>query len=102
MSLSVCAKICRKKRRAHWRDKNWILHHDIEQTYSAISTSEFLTKSTNSCTSATCCFQDVVFANFYLCPKLKILLKGKRFDLNEDIQINKEAVFNTFQKENFK
>jgi hypothetical protein len=35
---------------------------------------------------------------FFLCPKIKLKLKGRRFDTNEEIQAKSQTVLNTGRK----
>lgn len=101
IKVSLTAKMCATKKPALWREKNWILHHDNALAHSALSIREFFAKFRIFVLLKSPYTRDLTPANFYLFPKLKILLKGKQFDLTEDIQANTNMVLNIFKKENF-
>ena len=90
-----------KKRPALWKDRSWVLHHDTAPAHRAYSIMEFLTKFNIPVLPQPPYSPDIAPADFYLFPKLKFSLKGKRFDSIEDIQANTASVLNTLEKKKF-
>jgi len=90
----------RDKVRSHhpqlWREQTWLLHHDNALAHTAVLTQQFLaankipTHRTN----------DLAPCDF-LFPKMKLKLKGRRFDTIEDIQAETHKVLDTLTEKNF-
>jgi [histone H3]-lysine36 N-dimethyltransferase SETMAR len=87
--LSVMRRLreaIRKKRPDLWINNSWFLHHDNAPSHTAIIIRDYLTqKSTNVLPQAPYS-PDMAPADFFLFPKLKIPLRGYRFQSNEEIQ----------------
>ena len=63
----------RRKRPRFWSSGDWLLHHDNAPAPSSNLVQQFLAKHIAPC-------------DFWMFPKLKMALKGKRFDNIETIQ----------------
>lgn len=78
----------RRKRPHLWKSGNWLLHHDNAPAHSSHLIQQFLTKLgiVQLCQSVPPYSPDIASCDFWLFPKLKHQLKGKRFD--EEIKQN--------------
>ena len=65
--------------------KNWQLYHDNAPAYSTHVMKYFLTKNNTTLVRQPPCSPDLVPCNFWLFPKLKTTLKGKRFQSRHKI-----------------
>jgi hypothetical protein len=68
----------RRKRLEKWRTNSWFLLHDHAPTHRSVLVKDFLAKLiviTGSCFIT----PDLAAADFYLFPRLKSALKGRRF-----------------------
>jgi hypothetical protein len=63
-----------------------MLHHDNVPCHSAISVNEFLAKKGISVVPQPSYSPDLSLCDFFLFPKLKFHLKGRRFGTVDDIQ----------------
>jgi len=82
----------RRKRPHLWKSGNWLLQHDNALAHSSHLIQEFLTKHSIVQLHQLLYSPDIAPCDFWLFPKLKHPLKGKRFDDVEEIKRNKEAV----------
>lgn len=104
VSWSVCAKMCERKGLHSGETRvgfsttitHWLIVRSRSGNFWQIS--KFLCLRNRPITPYS---SDLAPADFYLFPKLKISLKGMRFDSIENIQANPENVLNTLKKENF-
>lgn len=63
-----------------WKNNSWILHYDNAPSHTSILVREFLTKnSTNVIDQAP--YSPDMACDFFLFPKLKLSLCGRRFEL---------------------
>lgn len=77
----------RRKRPELWEAKNWILHHDNAPAHRSFMVSEYLTKSQVRVLPQPPYSPDLAPADFYVFPRMKKLLKGRRFQSTEEVQI---------------
>lgn len=91
----------RRKRPSLWRDGNWILHHDNAPAHNALRTREFLTQTRTIVAPHPPYSPDLAPCDFFLFPKMKMRLKGRRFNTVEEIQCESQAVLNTVQESDF-
>ena len=73
----------RRKRPRFWSSGDWLLHHDNAPAHSSNLVQQFLAKH-----KIVQLRQPPYSPDFWMFPKLKIALKGKRFDDIETIQSN--------------
>lgn len=78
----------RRKRQELWKENSWILHHDNAPSHKAIIVQEFLTKNSTQVIEQAPYSPDMAPCDFFLFPRLKLLLRGRRFESIEDIQKN--------------
>lgn len=81
----------RKKRPDLWNDNSWILHHDNAPSHTALTVCEFLAKNSTNVIAQPPYSPDLAPCDFFLFPKLKLPLRGHRFDTIEDIKRNSLA-----------
>ena len=76
----------RRKRPDRWQNNTWLLHHDNESAYAALLTRRFLTDNNMTVVPHPPYSPDLAPREFFLFPKLKMKLKGRRFQTVEEIQ----------------
>ena len=69
-----------------WRNNTWLLHHDNAPAHSALLTRRFLTDNNMSMVPHPPYSHDLAPSDFFLFPKLKMKLKGRRFQTLEEIK----------------
>jgi hypothetical protein len=78
----VLRRLCenvRRRRPELWREQTWLLHHDIAPSHTFL-TQQFLAKNKMAVIPHPPYSPDLVPCNFLLFPKMKLKLKGRRFD----------------------
>ena len=70
----------RKKRPDAWRENRWILQHDNAPSHSSFLFHDFLAKNATTVLPQPSYSPDLATADFFLFPKLKSTLKGRRFE----------------------
>ena len=75
----------RRKRPNMWAAKNFQLHHDNAPAHSAHVVQAFLAKNSMPLIRQAPYSPDLAPCDFWLFPKLKTTLKGRRFQSREDI-----------------
>jgi hypothetical protein len=76
-----------------------LLHHDNAPTHTSLITTEFVTNNMVIVPYPPYLL-DLAPCDFALCPKLKVKLKGRRFETVSDIQRELQAVLDSI-KENY-
>jgi histone-lysine N-methyltransferase SETMAR len=76
-----------------WRDRALILHHDNAPEYSSLRVSQILAGKGISAMDHPPYSPDLAPAHFWLFPKLKSVLKGKRFSDVQDINKSSVKIF---------
>ena len=76
----------RRKRPKFWRSGEWLLHHDNAPAHTALSVRQFLMKNemTTASHTHTPHSPDLTPCDFFLFPRMKRDLKGKRFQNVEE------------------
>jgi transposase len=104
--LSRLRDAVRRKRPELWENQTWMLHHDNTPAHASFIRS-YLAKHQISVVPNAPYSPDLAPADFFLFPKLKTTLKGRRFQTKEDIQenairelpaITENAFLETFQQ----
>ena len=90
----------RRKRPDQWRNNTWLLHHDNAPAHAALLTRWFLTDNNMTLVPHPPYSPDLAACNFFLFPKLKMRLKGRRFQ-TEEIPAELQAVLNTLRENDF-
>ena len=75
-----------RKRPDQWRNNTWLLHHDNAPAHAALLTRRFLTDNNMTVVPHPPYSPDLPPSDFFLFPKLKMKLKGRRFQTLEEIQ----------------
>ena len=86
----------------HLWSGGWILHHDNASQHAALSVREFLANNSIACLDHPPYTPDLAPSDFWLFPKLKITLKGQRFEDIVDIQQHAKTVLRNILSVNFK
>ena len=74
-----------------WRSVEWLLHHDNAPTHTALSVRQFLTKNRMTSASHPPYSLDLAPCDFFLFPRMKRDLKGKRFQNVEEVRGKKDG-----------
>jgi len=91
----------RLKRGEMWSSKNWIIHHDNARPHTAISVLTYLAKHGIPILQQPPYSPDLAPNDFFLFPKLKMALKGRRFDTRESIIADSKKVLKSIPKDAF-
>ena len=91
----------RQNRRATWAGKTWILHYHNAPAHTALCVKQFLVSKEITTLHHPHYSPDLAPCDFFLFPKLKGILKGKRFQGVEDIKTSITRHLKTITKEEF-
>ena len=69
----------RRKRPELWESQTWMLRHDNAPAHASLLICSYLAKHQTSIVPHPPCSPDLAPADFFLFPKLKTTLKGRRF-----------------------
>jgi hypothetical protein len=75
-----------------WISQDWFLHHVNGSAYSAFLCKNFWPETTRV----------VSHLPYFLCEKLKLVFKGKRFDYAIDIKEKQQTTLAEFRKQDFR
>jgi len=78
----------RRKRPELWENQTWMLHHDNAPAHASLLIRSYLAKHQTSVAPHPPYSPNLAPADFFLFPKLKTNLKGRRFQTIEEIQGN--------------
>lgn len=76
----------RKKRPDLWKNNSWLLHHDNAPAHSSLLVRNFLAKNNTVVMPQPPYSPDMAPCDFFLFPKLKRPMKGRRFSSIEEIK----------------
>jgi len=95
----------REKVRRHrpqlWRELTWLLHHDNAPSHTAVLIHQFLVKNKVAVIPHPLYSPDLAPCDFFLFPKMKLKLKGRRFNTTEEIQAKTQKVLDTLTEKDF-
>ena len=91
----------RKKIPDAWRENEWMLQHDNAPSHSSFLVRDFLAKHATTVLPQPPYSPDLAPADFFLFPKLKSTLKGRRFESIEAIKTNSLAHLRSIRKTAF-
>jgi len=91
----------RRKRPQKWQNQNLIIHHDNAPAHRSFKVSQFLAKNNMTMVPHPPYSPDLAPCDFFLFPKLKLRMKGRRFDTIEEIQEESQRVLDTIPKRDF-
>jgi len=84
-----------------WMNQSWALHHDNAPANSSFLVRNFLATNETTVIPQPPYSPDLAPAHFFLFPKLKSTLKGRRFDTFDEIQKNSTKELFAIPKEAF-
>ena len=90
-----------RKRPELWCTGNWLLHDDSAPSHWALVTHEFLAHKGIITLPHLPYSPDLAPCNFFLFPKMKLQLKGRRFDRVEEMQRESQNVLGTLREQDF-
>jgi len=91
----------RRKRPELWQNNSWILHHDNAPAYTSLLVRDFLAKSKTNMLPQSPYSPDMAPCNFFLFPKLKKTMKGRRFANIDEIKTESLKELNAIPKSEF-
>ena len=83
--LRLCENV-RRMRPQKWQNQNLIIHHDNAPAHRSFKIQQFLAKNNMIVIPHPPYSPDLAPCDFFLFPKLKLWMKGRRFDTIEEIQ----------------
>lgn len=98
---SICEKVCWNWH-AKWNSRDWSLHHDSVLTCSDSSVHGFLPESNITIIPHPHYSPDLAQCDFFFSQKLKMVLKGRRFNNVAKIQARLWDVLAEFQTSDFR
>ena len=99
--LKRLRKNLRRKRPDQWRNNTWLLHHENASAHAVLLTRRFLTDNNMTVVPHSPCSPDLAPSDFLLFPKLKMKLKGRRFQPLQENQAESQVVLNTQREIDF-
>jgi hypothetical protein len=78
-----------------------LLHHDNALSHTSVLTQQFLAKQEIAVIHHPLYSPDLASCDFFLFPKMKLKLKGRRFDTVEEILAESQRVLDTLTENNF-
>jgi transposase len=91
----------RRKRPDKWRNKSWVLHHDNVPAHASLVVRQFLASTKTTVIPQPPYSPDLAPCDYFLFPKMKLKLKGRRFDSIEEIQTESQDVMKTLTQNDF-
>lgn len=88
----------RRKRPELWRDNSWFLHHDNAPAHTSHLVRDYLTKNNVHTVPQAPYSPDMAPCDFFLFPRLKLPLRGKRFETIEAIKYNSQKELKAIPK----
>jgi len=98
--LSRLSEGIRRKRPDKWQKTNSFLHHENAPAHTSLVVRQFLIRK-NIAVNPTPQSPDLVPCDFFIFPKMKLRLKGRRFDTTEENHAETQEVIDTLTFENF-
>ncbi|UYV77493.1 hypothetical protein LAZ67_15001262 [Cordylochernes scorpioides] len=96
-----CEEAVRLKRPERWQNNDWILHVDNARPHTAHVVLQFLAKHSTIQIPHPPYSPDLAPNDFFLYPKLKMKLKGRKFDNVDMIQGESKATLRNLSKSDF-
>ncbi|KAH8404551.1 hypothetical protein KR009_006498 [Drosophila setifemur] len=91
----------RQKRPDLWKNKNWLLHHDNAPAHTSLLVRDFLAKNNTLVMPQPPYSPDLAPCDFFLFPKLKRPMKGRRYGTLDEIKTASKEELNKIKKINF-
>ena len=90
-----------QKRPDLWKNKNWLLHHDNAPAHTSLLLRKFLAKNNTLMMPQPPYSPDLAPCEFFLFPKLKRPMKGRRYATFEEIKAASKEELNKITKNDF-
>jgi hypothetical protein len=91
----------RRRRPELWREQTWLLHHDNASSQTSVFTQQFVAKDKMPVIPHPPYSPELAPCDFFLFPKIKLKLKGRRFDTIEEVHVESQRVLDTLtEKDN--
>jgi len=90
-----------RKRPQKWVNQNHITHHDNAPAHRSFKFPQFLAKNNMTVIPHPPYSPDLAHCDFFLLPKLKLRMTGRRFDIIEEIQEETQWVLDIIPKRDF-
>jgi len=103
--LGVLKRLRERVRRTRpelWRSGEWLIHHDNAPAHTALRIRQFLTSQGMTLVPHPPYSPDLAPADFFLFPRMKGDLKGRRFDTVEDVIAASTRALNSIQVKEFR
>ena len=84
-----------------WREQTCLLHHDNAPSHTAVLTHQFLAKNKIPVIPLPPYSPDLAPCDFSIFPKMKLKLKGRRFDTVEAIQAKTQKMLDPLTEKDF-
>jgi hypothetical protein len=84
-----------------WRNNSWDLHNDNAPAHASLFVRQFLVSTKTTVVPHPPYTLDFATYDFFLFPKMKLKLKGRRFDSIEEIQNESQDVMETLTRNDF-
>ncbi|UYV70543.1 RGS7 [Cordylochernes scorpioides] len=91
----------RQKRPDLWKNKNWLLHHDNAPAHTSLLVRDFLAKNNTLMMPQPPYSPDLPPCDFFLFPKLKRPMKGRRYATLDEIKTASKEELRKNQKNDF-
>jgi hypothetical protein len=88
----------RRKRPQLWRNNSWFLHHDNVPPHASLLIIEFLASTNTTVLAQPPYSADPALVDFFNFPKLKSALKGRQFQMIQEITENLQLELHTIPK----
>jgi hypothetical protein len=91
----------RRKHQERWRNQDWLLHYDNAPAHTALSVQRFLVAKNMAVVPHLSYLPDLAPCDFFLFPRVKSKLKGRRFQDVTEIQEQSLTVLQAIPKSRF-
>ncbi|UYV75991.1 hypothetical protein LAZ67_13002040 [Cordylochernes scorpioides] len=91
----------RQKRPDLWKNKNWLLHHDNAPAHTSLLVRDFLAKNNTLMIPQPPYSPDLAPCDFFLFPKLKRPMKGRRYATLDEIKTASKEELKKILKNDF-
>ncbi|UYV73503.1 hypothetical protein LAZ67_10003842 [Cordylochernes scorpioides] len=91
----------RQKRPDLWKNKNWVLHHDNTPAHTSLLVRDFLAKNNTLMMPQPLYSPDLAPCDFFLFPKLKRPMKGRRYATPDEIKTASKEELKKILKNDF-
>ena len=90
--LKRLREVIRRKRPDKWKKNNWFLYHNKAPAHTSLVVRQFLSSKNITVISHPPYSPDLAPYEFFLFPKMKLRVKGRRFDTTKEIHAETQEV----------